>query len=58
MQLVATQVLDRGCVGRTAKEGSQLSHRPNVLHLCLVGELAHPHVVDHALPQRRDPVKR
>jgi hypothetical protein len=26
--------------------------------LCFVRELAHPHVVDHALPQRRDPMKR
>jgi hypothetical protein len=58
MQLVAPQILDRGRVGRAPKEGGQLSHRTNVMALCLVRELAHPHVVDHALPQRRDPVKR
>ena len=58
MQLVAPQILDRGRVGRAPKEGGQLSYRANVMALCLVRELAHPHVVDHALPQRRDPMKR
>jgi hypothetical protein len=58
VQLVAPQILDGGGVGRAPKEGSQLSYRANVLALGLVREFAHPHVVDHALPQRGDAVQR
>jgi hypothetical protein len=58
VQLVTPQILDRGRVGRTAKKSSELPHHADITALRLVRELAHPHVIDHALPQRRDPVKR
>ena len=57
VQLVAPQILDRGRVGRAPKKGGELPHDADVVALRLVRELAHPHVVDHALTQRRDPVK-
>ena len=58
VQLVAPQILDRGRVGRAPKKGSQLSYRTKVVALCLVRELAHPHVVEYALAQRRDGMRR
>jgi hypothetical protein len=58
VQLVAPQILHRGRVGRTPKEGGQLTHRANVLALRLVHELAHPHIVNHALAQNADALSR
>jgi len=58
VQLVAPQVLDARRVGRAPKEAGKLAHRAYVVALRLVGELAHPHVVDHALAQRADALGR
>ena len=54
VQLEAPQVFDGGGVGRALEEGGQLAHGADVGCLRLVLELAHAHVVDHALAQRRD----
>ncbi len=46
------QIFDCGCVGLASEEGSQLANGANVGVLSLVLQLAHAHVVDHALAQR------
>ena len=54
VQLEATQVLGGGGVRRAAEEGGELAHGADVALLRVLGELAHAHVVEHALAQRRD----
>src|ERR1700724_1888373 len=54
MQLVAPQVLDGGCVGRAPEESGELTDHADITGLRLRCELAHAHVVDHALAQRTD----
>jgi hypothetical protein len=54
MQLIAAQILGRGGVRRTPEEPGELPHPADVAALGLLGELAQPHVLDHALTQRTD----
>jgi hypothetical protein len=59
VQLEKAQILRRRRVGRPADEGRQCPHAPNVIVARLLGAAAHPHVLDHARPQRADgPVGR
>src|SRR5271167_2007689 len=54
VQMKFPQMLDSEFVGRSQVEGTELRYRTNV---CLVGawrQIAHRHIVDHALAQRRD----
>ena len=52
VQLKPSHVLGRRRIGRAAQEASQSPHGADIGNLRLVGELAHPHVLDHALAQR------
>jgi hypothetical protein len=52
MQLVAAQILVRSHVRRAAKVSGEVPYGTNVGALRLGGELAHPHVFDHATTQR------
>ena len=54
VQLEATQVLGARSVGRALKKDSELAYRTNIAGLRLGLELAHVHVLEHALTQRRD----
>ncbi len=54
MQLVAPQVLDGGGVGRAPEECGELTDHADITGLGSGCELAHAHVVDHALAQRTD----
>src|SRR6202140_4233037 len=54
MQLVAPQVLDGGGVGRAPEESGELTDHADIAGLRLRCELAHAHVVEHALAQRTD----
>ena len=54
MQLVAPQVLNGGGVGRAPEESGELTDHADITGLRLRCELAHAHVVDHALVQRTD----
>jgi hypothetical protein len=59
VQLEAAQILRRRRVGRPANEGRECPHIANIVVARLLGEAAHPHVLDHARPQRADgPVGR
>jgi hypothetical protein len=55
VQLVAPQILNRGGVRCAPKVGGESLHPAKVVALRLLRQLAHPHVVDHALTQRRNP---
>jgi len=52
VQLIAAQILGAGRVGRVAQESGEVPDGTDVSTLRLGGELAHPHVLDHALTQR------
>ena len=52
--MVAPQILDGGGVGRAPEVLREGPDRTNIAGLRLGIELAHPHVVDHALPQWAD----
>jgi hypothetical protein len=54
VQLEAAQVLGSGGVWRAAQEGGELAHGADVALLRVLGKLAHAHVLEHALTQRRD----
>src|SRR5260370_26566772 len=54
MKLVAPQVLDGGGVGQAPEECGELTDNADITGLRLRCELAHAHVVDHALAQRTD----
>ncbi|HQT34259.1 MAG TPA: hypothetical protein PLE06_09480 [Thiobacillus sp.] len=54
VQLVVAQVLHAGGVGWPVQIAGELSHRAQIVALCLGGRLAHPHVVEHALAKRTD----
>jgi hypothetical protein len=54
VQLVAAQILVAGRVGRATQKCGQPPHGTDVCVLGLGRELAHPHVLDHALTQRTD----
>src|SRR5437660_6234104 len=54
VQVIFPQMLDPELVGRSPVERTELRYRTDV---CLLGarrQIAHRHVVDHALAQRRD----
>src|SRR5439155_4997736 len=54
MQVIFPEMLDPELVGRSPVERTELRYRTDV---CLLGarrQIAHRHVVDHALAQRRD----
>ena len=52
VQLEAAKILSRRRVRRPADEGRERPHVANVVVARLLGEAAHPHVLDHARPQR------
>jgi hypothetical protein len=52
VQLEPPQIFDGGGVGRAPEEGGQLANSADVGFLSLVLQLAHAHVLDHALAQR------
>src|SRR5260370_35015663 len=54
MQLVAPQVLDGSRVRRASEERGKLLDHSQITGSRLRRELAHAHVVDHALAQRTD----
>jgi hypothetical protein len=54
VQLEAAQVLGSGGVRRSAKKRGELAHGADVALPRVLSELAHAHVVEHALAQRRD----
>src|SRR6266850_3747167 len=54
VQLEAAQILRRRRVGRPADEGCERPHVANVVIARLLSEVAYPHVLDHARPQRAD----
>ena len=54
MQLVVAQFLDTGGVRRAPEVLGKLPYRTKVMVLRLLAQLAHPHVVGHALAQRAD----
>ena len=54
MVLETAQVLRRRRVGRPADKGRESAHIANVIVARLLAEAAHPHVLDHARPQRAD----
>ena len=58
VQLVVAQVLHRGAIGRAPQIAREPAHRADVRTLRLGGELAHPHVVEHALAQGADGTSR
>jgi hypothetical protein len=49
VQLEAPHILGRGCLRRAAEEGREASDLTDVVGACLLDEMAHRHVVDHAL---------
>jgi hypothetical protein len=54
MQLELPQVFGRGCVWRATQKSGQAAHAADVSFLGSVLHLAHAHVFDHALAQRRN----
>ncbi|MDR3740244.1 MAG: hypothetical protein P4L40_14615, partial [Terracidiphilus sp.] len=54
VQLEAPKIFHGGCVGRTLEKAGEVPNRANVGSLGLGSELAHAHVIEHALAQRRD----
>jgi hypothetical protein len=58
VQLKAPQILDGGAIGRAPEEGGEPAHGADVGSLRLVAQLAHAHVVEHALAKRRDRANR
>lgn len=53
-RLVIAQVFDAGAVRRASQVLREVAHGGHVIQMCLVAELPHPHVVEHALTQRAD----
>jgi len=53
VQLEAPQVFGGGSVGRSAEEHGQLANSTDVACLRVLSKLAHAHVVEHAMAQRR-----
>jgi len=49
MQLIASQVLDRGCVRRAPEKDGELTNHPQITGLRLRRESAHAHVIHHVL---------
>jgi hypothetical protein len=49
VQLVASQVLDGGGIGRAPEKPGELAHDAQIVRLRLRCKLAHTHVVEHAL---------
>src|SRR5258706_10951150 len=56
--LTVAKLLHRGRVGRALEEGRQLANSADVAFLRSRLQLAHAHVVDHALAQRRTSASR
>jgi hypothetical protein len=54
MQLEAAKILRHGRIRRTAEEGCEGPHVPDIVVARLLDEVAHGHVFDHALAQRAD----
>ncbi len=54
MQLEAAKILRRGRIRRTAEEGCERPHVPDIVVARLLDEVAHRHVFDHAPAQRAD----
>src|SRR5246500_216013 len=54
MQLKTAKVLRRGSIRRTAEESCEGPHVPDIVVACLLDEVAHAHVFDHAPAQRAD----
>jgi hypothetical protein len=54
MQLEASQILRRGCIGRATEEGRESADVPDIVVARLLDEIAHAHVFDHALAQWAD----
>ena len=48
------EILHRRRVGRAADKSCERPHVPNVVVTHLLGKTTHPHVLDHARPQRAD----
>jgi len=53
MQLKAPEIFSAGAVRRSAQECSQLANGADVAVLRVLGKLAHAHVVEHPMTQRR-----
>lgn len=54
VQLELPHILGRGGLRRAAEEGREASDLTDVIGAGLLDEMAHRHVVDHALAQRAD----
>jgi hypothetical protein len=54
MQLEAAKILGHGLIRRTAQEGCERPHVPDIVVARLLDETAHCHVFDHAPAQRAD----
>jgi len=52
MQLKAAKVLRCGSIRRAAEESCKGPHLPDIVVACLLDEVAHAHVFDHAPAQR------
>jgi hypothetical protein len=55
VQLEAAQILGTGGIGRASQVAGELANGADVGVLGVVGQLAHAHVVEHALTQRKRP---
>src|SRR6202045_5093129 len=54
MQLETAKILRHGHIRRTAEEGCEGPHMPDIVVARLLDEVAHGHVFDHAPAQRAD----
>jgi hypothetical protein len=54
MQLKTAKILRHGRIRRTAQEGCERPHVPDIVVARLLDEVAHRHVFDHASAQRAD----
>src|SRR4029453_7914358 len=54
VEMIVPQMLDPELIGRSPVESAELRYRTDVSLLGAWRQIAHRHVVDHALAQRRD----